>query len=134
MGEEATLEVVAKAGVASNGHRSGPQVADSGAAKPEASSPDEILVSAILEGSAADVGWLAWRDGKDAVVVRRLASSPLTPSAIGEFPAPPLDSLIIDRGRGIGPWDVWCRSRGLLSCAITPVLARGKVVGVIGLA
>jgi signal transduction histidine kinase len=77
---------------------------------------------------------LAWRDGKDAVVVRRVASSPLNPSAIGEFPDPPLDSLVIDRGRGIGPWTVWCRARGILSCAITPVLARGKVVGVIGLA
>ena len=96
--------------------------------------PDEILVTAILEESAADVGWLAWRDGKDAVVVRKVASSPLNPSVIGEFPDPPLDSLVIDRGRGIGPWTVWCRARGIFSCAITPVLARGKVVGVIGLA
>jgi signal transduction histidine kinase len=77
---------------------------------------------------------LAWRDGKNAVVVRRASSSPLNPSAISEFPDPPLESLVIDRGRGAGPWSLWCRARGILSCAITPVFARGRVVGVVGLA
>src|SRR5260370_32311211 len=98
------------------------------------STPDEILVTAILEGSAAEVGWLAWRDGKDAVVIRRVASSSLHPSAIGEFPDPPLEPLVIDRGRGAGPWFLWCRAPGILSSAITPVFARGRVVGVVALA
>lgn len=97
-------------------------------------SPDEILLNAILDGSVAEVGWLAWRDANDAVVIRRVASSTLQHSAIEEFPDPPLDSLVIDRGRGDGPWAIWCRARGIVSCAITPVFARGKVVGVIGLA
>jgi signal transduction histidine kinase len=97
-------------------------------------SPDEVLVSAILERSAADVGWLAWRDGKAPVVVGRPANLHLNPSAIGEFPDPPSESLLIDRGKGTGPWALWCRARGILSCAITPIYARGRVVGVVGLA
>jgi signal transduction histidine kinase len=96
--------------------------------------PDEILVAAILERSAADVGWLAWGDGKDAVVVPGAATSFLNPSAIGEFPEPPRESVVIDRGRGDGPWALWCLARGILSCAVSPIFARGKVVGVIGLA
>src|SRR5712691_8187762 len=98
------------------------------------SSPDELLLTAILERSAADVGWLAWGDGKDAVVVPGVARSFLNPSTIGEFPDPPRESLVIDRGTGSGPWSLWCRARGILSCAISPIYARGKVVGVIGLA
>jgi signal transduction histidine kinase len=104
-----------------------------GKGKPEYS-PDEILVTAILERSDADVGWLAWGDGKDAVVVPQVARSFLDPSAIGEFPDPPRESLVIDRGKGAGPWAPWCRARGILSCAITPIFGRGRVVGVIGLA
>jgi signal transduction histidine kinase len=97
-------------------------------------SADEILVTTILERSAADVGWLAWGDGKDAVVVPGPARSFLNPAAIGEFPDPPRESVVIDRGKGDGRWALWCRARGILSCAISPIYARGKVVGVIGLA
>jgi signal transduction histidine kinase len=97
-------------------------------------SPDEILVTTILDRSAADVGWLAWGDGKDAVVIPGAAQSFLNPSAIGEFPDPPRESVVIDRGKGAGSWALWCRARGILSCAISPIYARGKVVGVLGLA
>ncbi|MEA2633961.1 MAG: hypothetical protein QOH92_728 [Chloroflexota bacterium] len=97
-------------------------------------SPDELLVRAILERSAADVGWLAWGDGKDAVVIPGVANSFLNPSAIGEFPDPPRESLVIGRGTGDGPWALWCRARGILSCAVSPIYAHGKLVGVVGLA
>jgi signal transduction histidine kinase len=97
-------------------------------------SPDEVLVRTILERSEAEVGWLAWGDGKDAVVVPAAARSFLNPSAIAEFPEPPAEPVVVDRGRGHGPWALWCRARGILSCAITPIYARGRVVGVIGLA
>jgi len=107
-------------------------VPDSGAARE--SSPDAVLVSAILERSTADVGWLAWGDGSKAVVVPGVASSFLNPAAIGEFPEPPRESLVIDRGTGSGSWAVWCRARGILSCAISPIYAFGKLVGVVGLA
>src|ERR1700694_1476272 len=102
-------------------------------AKPECS-PDEILVTTLLERSAADVGWLAWGDGKDAVVVPAVVRSFLNPAAIGEFPEPPRESVVVDRGKGDGPWALWCRARGILSWAISPIYARGRVVGVIGLA
>jgi signal transduction histidine kinase len=97
-------------------------------------SPAEILVTTILERSAADVGWLAWGDGKGAVVVPGVARSYLDPAAIGEFPDPPRESLTIDRGAGSSPWALWCRARGILSCAISPISAHGKLVGVVGLA
>src|ERR1700674_2419695 len=97
-------------------------------------SPDEILVTTILERSAADVGWLAWGDGKDAVVVTGAPRSFLNPAAIGEFPDPPREAVIIDRGRGDGSWALWCRARGILSCAVSPLFARGQGVGAIGLA
>src|ERR1700736_4999787 len=97
-------------------------------------SPDEILVTTILERSAADIGWLVWGDGKAAVVVPGAARSFLNPAAIGEFPDPPREALVIDRGKGDGRWALWCRARGILSCAISPIYARGQVVGVIGLA
>ena len=97
-------------------------------------SPDEVLVTTILRRSGADVGWLAWSDGKDAVVVPGKARSFLNPAAVGEFPDPPREPLVIDRGTGGGPWALWCRARGILSCAISPIHARVKVVGVIGLA
>src|SRR5260370_23916731 len=97
-------------------------------------SPDEVLVTAILERSAADVGWLGWGDGSKAVVVPGPAKSFLNPAAIGEFPDPPRESLVIDRGTGSGAWAVWCRARGILSCAISPIYAHGKLVGVVGLA
>ena len=113
-------------------------VADEGAlrdakAKRECS-PDEVLVTTILERSAADVGWLAWGDGKDAVVLPGISRSFLNPSAIGEFPDPPPESVVIDHGKGDGQWALWCRARGIVSCAVSPIYARGKVVGVIGLA
>src|SRR5260370_38112059 len=95
---------------------------------------DEVLVTAILERSAADVGWLGWGDGSKAVVVPGPAKSFLNPAAIGEFPDPPRESLVIDRGTGSGAWAVWCRARGILSCAISPIYAHGKLVGVVGLA
>src|SRR5260370_15089415 len=95
---------------------------------------DEVLVTAILERSAADVGWLGWGDGSKAVVVPGPAKSFLNPAAIGEFPDPPRESLVIDHGTAGGPWAAWCRARGILSCAITPIYAHDKLVGVVGLA
>src|SRR5260370_41157018 len=95
---------------------------------------DEVLVTAILERSAADVGWLGWGVGGKAVVVPGPAKSFLNPGAIGEFPDPPRESLVIDCGTGSRAWAVWCRARGILSCAISPIYAHGKLVGVVGLA
>ena len=41
----------------------------------DVSSPYEDLVSSLLEGSGADLGWLAWRDSAEGVVVRRQGPS-----------------------------------------------------------
>src|SRR5437660_9121199 len=73
-------------------------VPDSDAARE--SSPDAVLVSAILERSTPDVGWLAGGDGSKAVVVPGGASSFFHPAAIGEFPERPRAAPGIDRGAG----------------------------------
>ena len=59
----------------------------------QAFAPAGILVSAVVEASAADLGWLAWLDRHDPVVVRREAFSPLEPSLIAEFPDPPEEPI-----------------------------------------
>ena len=66
-----------------------------------ASSPYEDLLSSLLEGSGADLGWLAWRDSAGGVVVRRQGIGLLAPSTIAEFPDPPLNPLLIVDGGGV---------------------------------
>jgi signal transduction histidine kinase len=96
--------------------------------------PAEILVGAILEGSAAELGWLAWLDGPDPVVLRSEASSPIESMDIAEFPDAPAQPLVVDAGVASGTWQRWCAARGIQSCVIVPVLARGRAVGTMGLA
>src|SRR5207245_1766396 len=96
--------------------------------------PAGVLVSAIVEASAADLGWLAWLDRSDPVVVRREAISPVEPSLIAEFPDPPHEAVIIEEGASRAPWTVWCRARAIRSCVIVPVFARARVIGTMGLA
>jgi signal transduction histidine kinase len=96
--------------------------------------PADVLVGAILETSAADLGWLAWLDGSVPVVLRREASSPIEPSDIAEFPDPPGEPLVVDAEIAHGPWGRWCRVRGIQSSVVVPVLLRGRVVGTMGLA
>ena len=66
--------------------------------------PARVLVGAIVEASAADLGWLAWLDRSDPVVVRREAISPVEPSLIAEFPDPPHEAVIIEEGASPAPW------------------------------
>src|SRR2546430_11130275 len=96
--------------------------------------PAQVLVGASLEGSAAALGWLAWLDRPDSVVLRGDASSRIESRDIAEFPDPPAQPLVVDAGTPPGPWERWCRVRGIQSCVIVPVLARERVVGTMGLA
>jgi len=101
----------------------------------DVSSPYEDLVSSLLEGSGADLGWLAWRDSAEGVVVRRQGISLLPPSTIADFPDPPLDPLrVADGGLWAGPWGLWCAARGILSCLVVPVRQESEIVGTIGMA
>ena len=98
------------------------------------SSPYEDLVSSLLEGSGADLGWLAWRDSAGGVVVRRQGIGLLPPSTTAEFPDPPLNpQLIVDTSSGAGSWPLWCGARGILSCLVVPVWQESEIVGTIGL-
>jgi signal transduction histidine kinase len=99
-----------------------------------ARSPHQVLVEALLAQSPADLAWLAWQDGSEAVVVARDWTFPLDPGAIGEFPEPPPGPLTITRASTAGAWELWCRSRGILSCMVVPVSQGGEAVGTIGLA
>src|SRR5256886_432276 len=99
----------------------------------QAFAPAGVLVSAVVEASAADVGWLAWLDRSDPVVICREALSPVEPSLIAEFPDPPDEPIIIDTGAPFGPWALWCRARGIQSCVVVPVLARARAIGTAGL-
>src|SRR5438067_13722349 len=96
--------------------------------------PAGVLVRAIVEASVADLGWLAWLDRSDPVVVRREALSPIEPSLIAEFPEPPEESIVIGEGAAFAPWTLWCRARGIRSCVVVPVIARARVIGTMGLA
>jgi signal transduction histidine kinase len=96
--------------------------------------PHRVLVEALLEQSPADLAWLAWQDGSDGVIVARDGTSPLQPSAIDEFPEPPPSPLTITRSSPAGAWSLWCRSRGILSCAVVPIRQGSAIVGTIGLA
>ncbi|TMB83582.1 MAG: hypothetical protein E6J39_06170 [Chloroflexi bacterium] len=99
------------------------------------SSPYEDLIGSLLEGSGADLGWLAWHDSAGGVVVRRPGIALLPPSTIAEFPDPPLDPLlIVDGGSWSGSWPLWCGARGILSCLVVPVRQESEIVGTIGLA
>jgi signal transduction histidine kinase len=96
--------------------------------------PAEMLVGAIVEASAAEVGWLAWLDAPAPVVFRRKGSSPIEPSDITEFPDPPADPVVIEDESAVEPWRNWCEARGIQSGIVVPVVARGKVFGTMGLA
>src|SRR5256885_15174989 len=96
--------------------------------------PAQALVGAIVNASAAELGWLAWLDRPDPVVLRGEASSPIESTDIAEFPDPPPQPLVADAGVASGPWERWCRVRGIQSCVIVPVLDQGRAVGTMGLA
>jgi signal transduction histidine kinase len=95
--------------------------------------PAEVLVNAIVDASTADVGWLAWLDGTAPVIVRRELVSPIEPAIISEFPEPPEEPTVVDESV-VGPWSLWCRGRGIKSAVVVPVVARGRIVGTVGVA
>jgi signal transduction histidine kinase len=86
-----------------------------------------------VEHSNGELGWLSWSDATEPVVVARDTEGHIQLSAVGTFPEPPQEPLIIERGRGTGPWSLWCQARGIRACMVVPVRARHKVVGTIGI-
>lgn len=96
--------------------------------------PHQVLIEALLQQSPADLAWLSWQDASDSVVIARDPTSPLQPAAVGEFPKPPQTAVTIDHATGTGPWAIWCRSRGILSCVVVPIRAGREIIGTLGLA
>src|SRR5436309_15726087 len=74
-------------------------------------SPYEDLVSSLLEGTDADLGWLAWRDSAGGVVVRSAGLYLPAPTTLAHCPDPPLDPLrVVDGSYGTGRCLRWCRA------------------------
>src|SRR5438094_2967482 len=96
--------------------------------------PAHALIGTILEASAAELGWLAWLDRPDPLVLRAGESSPIDSMDIAEFPDPLPQPLVVDTAIARGPWERWCQLRGVQSCVVVPVRARGRTVGTMGLA
>src|SRR2546429_9425916 len=96
--------------------------------------PAHALIGTILEASAAELGWLAWLDRPDPLVLRAGESSPIDSMDIAEFPDPLQEPLVVDTAIARGPWERWCQVRGIQSCVVVPVRAGGRTVGTMGLA
>lgn len=100
----------------------------------EAQSPYAAPLLGALEETSADVGWLAWSDGGARLVLARRDGCSVDPANIAEFPEPPAEPVVVEAEHQVGTWGLWCRSRGVLSCVIVPIVAGGKSRGTVGLA
>jgi signal transduction histidine kinase len=87
-----------------------------------------------LEQTAADLGWVAWTDGGARIVLARPDRCPLDPANIAEFPEPPAEPVLVESDAPDGAWTLWCRSRGILSGLIVPLVVSGRPRGTVGLA
>src|SRR5438874_11338421 len=73
--------------------------------------PAHALIGTILEASAAELGWLAWLDRPDPLVLRA-GSSPLDSMDIAEFPDPLPQPAGVETAVARGPRESGCRVRG----------------------
>lgn len=101
---------------------------------PEAPSPYEAPLLGALEDTPADLGWVAWSESPISVVLVRPEGCPIDPASIMEFPRPPGESFILGDTSPSSEWALWCRARGILSCAVVPLVVGSKCVGTAGLA
>ncbi len=97
-------------------------------------SPYAAPLLGALEETAADLGWVGWADSVASAVLVRSDGCPVDPAGIGEFPRPPEEPFVLGEESAGHDWALWCRSRGILSCVVVPLLAGGRPVGTAGLA
>src|SRR2546429_9903348 len=90
--------------------------------------PAHALIGTILEASAAELGWLAWLDRPDPLVLRAGESSPIDSMDIAEFPDPLPQPLVVDAAIARGPREPWGQLRGTRPWARVPGAARGRAV------
>jgi signal transduction histidine kinase len=100
----------------------------------ESPSPYAAPLLGALKETAADVGWVAWTDGNAQIVLARPDGCPIDPANIAEFPEPPPEPTVVEPDTPDGAWTLWCRSRGILSSLIVPLLVNGRPRGTVGLA
>jgi len=99
----------------------------------EGHSPYAAPLLGALEETHSDLGWVGWMDVASVVLVRS-EGCPVDAAGVGEFPRPPEEAFVLGEGSAGSPWALWCRSRGILSCVVVPLLASGRAVGTAGLA
>jgi signal transduction histidine kinase len=101
--------------------------------QPRGPSPYAAPLRGVLEETPADLGWVAWSDGTTRVVLAREDGCPIEAANIAEFPEPPAEPLVLGTGEETDAWVLWCRSRGILSGIVVPLLANGRARGTVGL-
>jgi signal transduction histidine kinase len=77
---------------------------------------------------------VAWADGGARIVLARRDGCPIDSANIAEFPEPPAEPIIVDAQNQDDAWTLWCRSRGILSGVIVPLIVTGRARGTVGLA
>jgi signal transduction histidine kinase len=97
-------------------------------------SPYAAPLLGALEETAADLGWVAWTDGGARIVLARPDGCPIDPANIAEFPEPPAEPIVVEPYTPDDAWTLWCRSRGILSGLIVPLIVTGRPRGTVGLA
>ncbi len=100
----------------------------------ESHSPYAAPLLGALEATPADLGWVSWSDHGIQLVLARPEGSPIEPANIAEFPEPPTEPVVLAAGHDAGSWAIWCRSRGILSCIVAPLMINGRAQGSVGLA
>jgi signal transduction histidine kinase len=90
------------------------------------------FLSALLQGTQAEGGWLDWGDGTQPVIVQQAGRVSVV-ADLARFPASPETVTRAVPGIVGNQWSAWCENSGKGACAVAPVRAAGHPVGTLGI-